>query len=58
MNNRQIFAAMVTYGFLTYHDGKISIPNKELMLKFEAALEDECLDVSRLSDEMREVMEL
>jgi hypothetical protein len=49
---------MVTYGLLTYHDGKVSIPNKELMLKFEAALEDECLDVSRLSDEMREVMEL
>jgi len=25
---------MVTFGFLTYYDGKISIPNKELQEEF------------------------
>ncbi len=30
----QIMSAMVVYGFLTYADGKVSIPNKELMDKF------------------------
>lgn len=34
----QIFSAMVVYGFLTYEDGKVSIPNKELMDKFEEML--------------------
>lgn len=30
----EIFSAMVVYGFLTYKDGCVSIPNKELMDKF------------------------
>jgi len=30
----EIFSAMVVYGFLTYEDGKVMIPNKELMGKF------------------------
>lgn len=30
----EIFSAMVVYGFLTYENGKVSIPNKELMDKF------------------------
>ena len=30
----EIFSAMVVYGFLTYKNGKVSIPNKELMGKF------------------------
>ncbi len=33
----EIFSAMVVYGFLSYEDGKVFIPNKELMLKFEDA---------------------
>ncbi len=31
-------SAMVVYGFLTYHDGSVSIPNHELMLQFERVL--------------------
>lgn len=34
----EIFSAMVVYGFLTYHDGCVSIPNHELMLKFQEVL--------------------
>lgn len=30
----EIFSAMVVYGFLSYEDGYVSIPNKELMDKF------------------------
>lgn len=34
----QIYSAMVVYGLLTYHDGEVSIPNKELMDKFDELL--------------------
>ena len=34
----EIFSAMVVYGLLTYYDGFVSIPNYELMLKFEKTL--------------------
>lgn len=34
----EIFSAMVVYGFLSYYQGEVSIPNKELMLKFEDVL--------------------
>lgn len=37
----EIFSAMVVYGFLTYTDGKIMIPNKELMGKFSDMLQKE-----------------
>lgn len=30
----EIFSAMVVYGFLSYKNGKVSIPNRELMDKF------------------------
>lgn len=30
----EIFSAMVVYGFLSYSDGKVNIPNRELMGKF------------------------
>lgn len=30
----EIFSAMVVYGFLSYENGKVSIPNKELMDRF------------------------
>ena len=36
----QILSAMTVYGFLTYHDETLEIPNKELMIKFDDALED------------------
>lgn len=34
----EIFSAMVVYGFLKYEDGKVSIPNRELMEKFSDML--------------------
>lgn len=37
----EIFSAMVVYGFLSYEDGKVSIPNKELMDKFADILQKE-----------------
>ena len=40
LNTRnEILSAMVVYGFLSYHDGKLKIPNHELMEKFENVLE-------------------
>ncbi len=37
----EIYSAMIVLGFLSYYDGIIKIPNKELMLEFEDALKDE-----------------
>lgn len=37
----EIFSAMVVYGFLSSEGGKVSIPNKELMDKFEEMLRKE-----------------
>lgn len=34
----EIFSAMVVYGFLSYQNGYVSIPNKELMDKFQDML--------------------
>ena len=31
----EIFSAMIVYGFLSYENGKVRIPNKELMNKFD-----------------------
>ena len=36
----EIYSAMIVYGFLSYYDGTIRIPNKELMKEFEKALKD------------------
>lgn len=37
----EIFSAMVVYGFLTYRNGKVSVPNRELMDKFTVMLRKE-----------------
>lgn len=37
----EIFSAMVVYGFLSYEDGKVSIPNKELMDRFDEMIRKE-----------------
>lgn len=37
----EIFSAMVVYGFLSYEDGKVCIPNKELADKFSDMLKKE-----------------
>ncbi|MDE7340313.1 MAG: AAA family ATPase [Lachnospiraceae bacterium] len=40
-NREEIYAAMIIYGLLSYHDGELGIPNKELMLEFQKALKDD-----------------
>lgn len=53
----EIFSAMVVYGFLTYHDGCVSIPNHELMLKFQDVLSKEEMGyVARLANRSREML--
>lgn len=37
----EIFSAMVVYGFLTYKDGEVSVPNQELMERFADMLQKE-----------------
>lgn len=37
----EIFSAMVVYGFISYADGKVSIPDKELMDKFDEMIQRE-----------------
>ncbi|EHJ01156.1 AAA-ATPase-like protein [Clostridium sp. DL-VIII] len=39
-NKEEIYSAMIVLGFLSYHDGYLRIPNKELMKEFEKSLED------------------
>lgn len=41
VSRKEIYAAMIIYGLLSYSDGELRIPNKELMLEFENALEDD-----------------
>ena len=36
----EIYSAMIVLGFLSYNDGYLKIPNKELMIEFEKALKD------------------
>ncbi len=44
LNTRnQILSAMTIYGFLSYHDETLVIPNKELRIKFDEALEDKSM---------------
>lgn len=49
----EIFSAMVVYGFLNYENGFVSIPNKELMDKFDemAQKEERLGNVYRLTKE-------
>lgn len=39
-NKEEIYSAMIVLGFLSYFDGYLRIPNKELMKEFEKALKD------------------
>lgn len=52
----EIYSAMVIYGFLSYYDGTLKIPNKEIMKEFEKALKDksfgEVVDIIKSSDKM------
>ena len=40
-SRKEIYSAMITFGFLSYHDGYLKIPNKELMKEFEKFLRKE-----------------
>lgn len=40
-DREEIYAAMIGYGLLSYHEGVLLIPNKELMLEFQKALKDD-----------------
>ena len=42
-NRNQILSIMVVYGFLSYYENQLSIPNKEIMIKFEGVLADQSL---------------
>ncbi|MEZ3478486.1 MAG: ATP-binding protein, partial [Lachnospiraceae bacterium] len=40
-SREEIYAAMIIYGLLSYSDGELRIPNKELMIEFQKALKDD-----------------
>lgn len=55
----EIFSSMVVYGFLSYENGKVSIPNKELLDRFDEMLQREpslgyVYRLARASDRMLE----
>lgn len=54
----EIYSAMVVYGFLSYLNGKVCIPNRELMEKFDELLvKDESLGyVYRLAKESEKML--
>lgn len=53
----EIFSAMVVYGFLTYRDGAVSIPNHELMLRFQNVLAKEEMGyVARLAQRSHDML--
>ena len=53
----EIYSAMITYGFLTYYDGTIKIPNKELMQEFESAIKDKSFkDVAELARNSEDIL--
>ncbi len=57
MNSRdEILSAMVVYGFLLYHDGFLSIPNHELMEKYQGVLARESMGaVKQIVDSSKEM---
>lgn len=59
LNTRdEILSAMTIYGFLSYHDKTLEIPNKELMMKFDEALEDKSMgEISKLILRSNEMLE-
>lgn len=53
---KDILSAMVVYGFLAYHDGKLSIPNLELTQKFSRVLDRGPLGVHMTLEESRKLL--
>ena len=58
LNTRnEILSAMVVYGFLSYHDGDLKIPNHELMEKYENVLKrDSFGEVKAIVDSSKEML--
>jgi hypothetical protein len=54
----EIFSAMIVYGFLSYENGYVSIPNKELMDKFQDMLvkEQSLGYINRLAGESEKML--
>ena len=53
----EIYSAMIILGFLSYNDGYLKIPNKELMKEFEKALKDESFGyVSEIINNSRKML--
>ncbi|MBR2214688.1 MAG: AAA family ATPase [Selenomonadaceae bacterium] len=52
----EILSAMVVYGFLTYHEGTLRIPNHELMLKFRQALASKELGLNQTIEESKKLL--
>lgn len=56
-NKEEIYSAMIILGFLSYYDGYLKIPNKELMREFEKALKDESFGyVSEIVKQSKKMM--
>ncbi|MGL5087756.1 MAG: AAA family ATPase [Clostridium sp.] len=53
----EIYSAMIVLGFLSYYDGYLKIPNKELMKEFQKALKDESFGyVSEMIENSRNML--
>ena len=52
----EILSAMVVYGFLSYSNGQLRIPNHELMLKFQSALTSEELGLNQTLEASRRLL--
>lgn len=54
----EILSAMVVYGFLSYHEGTLQIPNQELMEKYQAVLERNSMgEVKKIIIKSREMLD-
>ncbi|MGL4873074.1 MAG: PD-(D/E)XK nuclease domain-containing protein, partial [Clostridium sp.] len=56
-NKEEIYSAMIVLGFLSYYDGYLKIPNKELMKEFEKALKDKSFGyVSKIVENSKKML--
>jgi len=54
----EILSAMTVYGFLSYHDGQLRIPNRELMEKFQHILAcDQMGEIHEIVNQSRKMLE-
>ncbi|MBQ6886513.1 MAG: AAA family ATPase [Lachnospiraceae bacterium] len=54
----EILSAMVVYGFLSYHEGLLRIPNHELMEKFQRVLSRESMgEIKQIVDKSKQMLE-